>query len=399
MTESKWASRGWTLQESALLTREVIFTGQYVFFRRRKALWGEDFGLKLSTFRGDLPGWELPLHRISTAQNSLRHYSDVYPRLVAQYVRRDLTNEEDILNAFFGILNRLEASTGPHLWGMPSKEFGSALLWSADMSFPIKRRQSFPSWSWAGWFHSTVVPGLSDFGTIHISPENSSHDDMYHGFDSPYHSGSIIRCFNVGNDAKIQCFDSNLDRIGYLSTIQEGEADQNSLFSEETKAHFTPPMDYEHILYSYVSQSHFGPLLSHYVFFWASCASLYVDLHPSTNWRGEITLGRFAIYNRPKSTRTAFEHDMGYVRLDAAWRERQPEMLEFAVTTGGIMMVNLYDRNKSEKAARILFKVILIENCGDSSLKVYKRVPATISTIMEHDWSDAKPQQRLIALI
>jgi hypothetical protein len=91
---------------------------------------------------------------------------------------------------------------------------------------------------------------------------------------------------------------------------------------------------------------------------------------------------------------------MGYVRLNIAWRERQPEMLEFAVTTGGIVTSKeLFDEKQWNHIAGVLFGVMLIESCGASSLKVYRRVPATNTTMGERQWSDAKPQQRLIALI
>lgn len=198
--KSAWTNRGWTLQEYALSKRVVIFTGQYVFFPCEEALRGEDFGLKLSSFGDNWPGWELPLHRFSAPQSVSRHYSNVYPQLAAQYVRRVLTNEEDVLNAFLGILQRLQT-----------------------------------------------------------------------------------------------CPNSN-----------------------------------------------------------------------------------FAV---------------GYLRLDVAWRERQPEMLEFAVTTIGVNTVRTFRRTM------IRLGLMLIENCDDTALKVYRRIPATNTTIDQYWWPFAEPQQRLLALI
>lgn len=128
IAKSRWASRGWTLQEFALSKRALIFTGQCAFFRCEEALWAEDYGLELSSFCDNGPNWDLPLYRLSPPHDARRHYSEVYPQLVTEYVSRALTKEEDILNAFSGILSRLEASIGPHFWGLPSREFGSALL-------------------------------------------------------------------------------------------------------------------------------------------------------------------------------------------------------------------------------------------------------------------------------
>ena len=66
LTKSKWAARGWTLQEYVHSKRSVIFTGKYVFFQCEEALWCEDFGLHLSSFCDNWPGWYLPLYRFST---------------------------------------------------------------------------------------------------------------------------------------------------------------------------------------------------------------------------------------------------------------------------------------------------------------------------------------------
>ena len=56
IAESKWASRGWTLQEYILSKRMVVFTGRYVFFHCKEALWAEDFGLQFLSFRDNWPG-------------------------------------------------------------------------------------------------------------------------------------------------------------------------------------------------------------------------------------------------------------------------------------------------------------------------------------------------------
>jgi len=48
LINSKWASRGWTLQEYALARKVVFFTGSYAFYRCEGALFYEDFGLGFS---------------------------------------------------------------------------------------------------------------------------------------------------------------------------------------------------------------------------------------------------------------------------------------------------------------------------------------------------------------
>jgi hypothetical protein len=61
-----------------------------------------------------------------------------------------MTKDEDALNAFTGVLQRLETmyDTG-FFWGLPQADFQWGLLWQAQTQ--PRRRLGFPSWSWAGW--------------------------------------------------------------------------------------------------------------------------------------------------------------------------------------------------------------------------------------------------------
>lgn len=79
---------------------------------------------------------------------------------------RHLTVPSDILNAFTGICNVLcnDINTTA-FWGLPTMHFEHFLFWNIHNS-PLKRREGFPSWSWAGWYgkigwknaESTVLP-------------------------------------------------------------------------------------------------------------------------------------------------------------------------------------------------------------------------------------------------
>jgi hypothetical protein len=84
-----------------------------------------------------------------------------YVEFVKEYSHRRLTNSEDIVPAFAGVLAKLwsneELGTGlDH--GLPLKYLQLALLWSSTDQKRFSRRKSetseefqFPSWSWASW--------------------------------------------------------------------------------------------------------------------------------------------------------------------------------------------------------------------------------------------------------
>ena len=73
-----------------------------------------------------------------------------YP--MSRYLQRDLTDPNDILNAFAGVAEMLAVSWGPFYWGMPVESLWEFLDWSAVRpDSAMTRRTNYPSWSWAGW--------------------------------------------------------------------------------------------------------------------------------------------------------------------------------------------------------------------------------------------------------
>jgi hypothetical protein len=73
-----------------------------------------------------------------------------YTAAVELYTRRSLTEPSDILNAFEGVAGVLQShmDTSMH-FGLPLGLLDSALLWESLQL--LRRREGFPSWSWAGW--------------------------------------------------------------------------------------------------------------------------------------------------------------------------------------------------------------------------------------------------------
>lgn len=80
---------------------------------------------------------------------------------IQEYTTRNLTMEQDSLNAFLGVLNYYARTRRPilHLWGLPLREDERTARRPRDMMFDLfwwheatgTRRHNFPSWSWVGW--------------------------------------------------------------------------------------------------------------------------------------------------------------------------------------------------------------------------------------------------------
>jgi hypothetical protein len=64
------------------------------------------------------------------------------------YLHRDLTDANDNLNAFTGIINMLTPRLGPCLYGVPVREIYWVSLFRIMGKFG--RVSIYPSWSWAG---------------------------------------------------------------------------------------------------------------------------------------------------------------------------------------------------------------------------------------------------------
>jgi len=168
---SRWQTRGWTMQESILSRRRLIFTEKQVYWRCAKAIWLEETILEnlgnvhLQKFLR-VPG-NISNHGFKTSGIEHRYY-EMYEQIVTSYLRRQLTFESDTLNAFTGITHSL-STVGPRkqfLWGLPESKFGWALTWELDGAIPnnashispstrwIRHFEGgirFPSWSWSAW--------------------------------------------------------------------------------------------------------------------------------------------------------------------------------------------------------------------------------------------------------
>jgi hypothetical protein len=159
LSESRWATRGWTYQEQILSNRSVIFQDDEVFWECNRSVWD---GHRLlpgidgrSTEEASKMGMRLSELRLSDFS--------LYVDLICFYNHRDFSFPQDAIAAISGILNVLTpAFPGGFLGALPISFLDYALLWQPLRKASRRRRATcvvgvpakeptLPSWSWCGW--------------------------------------------------------------------------------------------------------------------------------------------------------------------------------------------------------------------------------------------------------
>jgi hypothetical protein len=152
--KSKWSSRAWTLQEYALSYRSLIFTAKGTFFSCSEGIRREDMTGFWSKSLSLPQRYMLPIVLDFAIANrvDVEVLQQVYAPMVTNFTSRNLTNVEDTLSAFTGILRALASSLQHFEWGVPAQSpehMQYVLCWTRNG--PIERMEQFPSWTWAGW--------------------------------------------------------------------------------------------------------------------------------------------------------------------------------------------------------------------------------------------------------
>lgn len=171
---SRWARRAWTFQEGILSRRRILFTKHQVHYLCHEMACCEtmndatQFGEKGTRdvpagkrrSRGSIDALEDPI--FSRDDRSAVH---IYNHMLNQYVSRAMSHDTDALNALLGLLQYIQRhrmAQGFH-YGLPVKEFRSALLWQQSgetylhdtyaMLSKSRRRiaAELPSWSFVAW--------------------------------------------------------------------------------------------------------------------------------------------------------------------------------------------------------------------------------------------------------
>lgn len=135
-------------QELMLAPRCLIFQESMVYYRCCRVVWSED------TVYDRFPSEKHDNVGMSHYLPSLRSTADpdAYQQAIRRYNSRNLTDQNDALNAMAGMLRRMARNLGSvDFQGMVVSHFDLCLLFWHPPAPAAKRRRGFPSWSWVGW--------------------------------------------------------------------------------------------------------------------------------------------------------------------------------------------------------------------------------------------------------
>ncbi|KAH8594898.1 heterokaryon incompatibility protein-domain-containing protein [Bisporella sp. PMI_857] len=181
-----YETRAWTYQERLLSNRRLFLTDWQMYFQCYRFVFQESYpaprqivqvnanmkmdGGQRSQFllshsrlsRSTL--WSIANMKLTRAETKERftlieweHESlRMYDQIVRNLSARDLFVEEEILEAFKGIVSHLESHrAGPFCEGIPMQVLDRALLWVPSGKFQRRKCKNqslqIPSWSWCSW--------------------------------------------------------------------------------------------------------------------------------------------------------------------------------------------------------------------------------------------------------
>jgi hypothetical protein len=206
INRSMWNTRGWTYQEGSLSRRCLVFTDSQTYFQCRGMHCQESISIPLTFMhtrdRQRFRDTVCAIPRSFIAERTLQK-SFAFHFAVARFCRRVLTVDNDVLNAFKGLLHEfrtfqtypidnylgipLYSSQQSHTdvlvfgmsWGMnhiAKDDFiDSKQIESESPLGQALRREHFPSWTWLGWTVSSTFDLRFDLASfplcVLISPK------------------------------------------------------------------------------------------------------------------------------------------------------------------------------------------------------------------------------------
>jgi hypothetical protein len=169
--ESKWQSRGWTLQEGLLSQRLLVFTETQISYHCQRAAWQEGLnGPECIPKPHEIDWSEWPIHidlfggerrHNEVHHDDLQLYTEYFSMITA-FKKRKLSHQADQFDAFAGILTHMSKRLPArhHLWGLPfipdafedcvEAHLLLGLSWY-HLDVNTQRCRKYPSWTWADW--------------------------------------------------------------------------------------------------------------------------------------------------------------------------------------------------------------------------------------------------------
>jgi hypothetical protein len=174
VSQSHWATRGWTYQEMLLSRRRLVFTDSQMLFQCCSGEFQEC--CNITALSDPTPNTsKLAYPELNGVYLDYLIEADTFPKSgigesawdihsrIGEYLERELSYPGDILNAFNGIFSAFDRSMqgfGSHFWGIPilsthsetslyqwTQSFVTGLTWFVEK--PCNRRPGpWPSWSW-----------------------------------------------------------------------------------------------------------------------------------------------------------------------------------------------------------------------------------------------------------
>jgi Heterokaryon incompatibility protein (HET) len=415
MFGSKWNQRGWTLQEKVLSRRLLVFTPNVAFFYCSQALWREDVVLENEGHDIFLNEREMLDSQVVTDGpfTPPQSYVKVYAPLVADFLSRDLTRGEDVLNAFNGIQRTLEPHIGSFFWGLPVDFLGTALLWCSlkpDSAVEDSDEEELGSYS-SSWVRSKSITSSSTFSQNTptmlsrstrrssfridelVSPTKPIEKEPYHERRKGFPSWSWAGWMHNNNHSAKKCkleFEQPLNVHGlpvffslpdltFPKRLTETEPHYTSLHPS-LRAHFQLPnadTPFHRTGLRSTCLLHLSTMKS-LLAFWASTAKARITTDSLFSQSLTFMLGEDT---QDYIVRTSFGLRVGTIPKREGWEN--PERLELEFVAVAV---------DSEEQLNLL---LVHWDAG-----IAYRVPALESTfrISQDDWLAARPEQKLVIL-
>ena len=377
LRDSAWEARAWTLQEKIFSKRLLIFTQHQVFYHCSSATWFEDTILETPK-NGLVKSISIAEHaspymKSRAPEKALVYEAHVplFPRnffnLVEVFTQRSLSFEKDALYAINGVLQSVQSKYGEAIWGLPPSLFGSGLTWKYSEHLMSRRRENFPSWSWAGW------RGCREVQLRFINTKADPLDPEYY-----FHQQDADGKFGIAhipNDG------------GHVWRLARRD------LSDPYSAYCLPDHPggsayVAHVMKSFTPRNDISPAPAQILSFWTSTSFLAIDSKLTEGRRYDKSLYKI---NDPHSHR-----HIGEIDLDPSWRFQHPDdyIGEFIVISVGFFPPS--DRIDRERRPALL-SVMLVER-AEMAEDIASRVQLCSCYIPLDSWRSTGPKWRLVNL-